>query len=195
MKTLLPNLLTLSRLIFTPLAIWLYWRATAPLGLDVSHEAFFVALIFLLIWMMLTDFLDGFLARRWKSQSALGQFLDPLVDKVLVLACLAAILHQVPMQGYLWLGLTAWLALLARDILVTFWRVKGRTGAPSRLAKWKTAIEMGFVMTFMLGLPLVGQVGLVRLDTVQPVIAIGLVALAALSWWTALAYAGLGKGA
>ena len=77
-----PNLLTASRLVlaavfFTLLSRYQYEKRGDPTLLNIAFIIYVVAL--------LTDFLDGYLARRWKAGSAFGRMTDPFVDKILVL--------------------------------------------------------------------------------------------------------------
>ncbi len=100
----------------------------------------FIALA-IFVGASLTDFLDGFLARRLKMETKLGRFLDPLADKFLVIATLIAFLfldEQIP----IWMVLV----IIARDFLITFMRYlairKGYELKTTRLAKAKTAFQM-----------------------------------------------------
>ncbi len=82
MKKIIPDLLTLSRLLVTPLVIYL----------GVNNQ--FFSLIFLAIFIALTDFLDGKLARRWNVTSELGAKLDTIGDKCLAFALLAILIFD-----------------------------------------------------------------------------------------------------
>ena len=132
--TSLPNLLTLSRILATPLVV-----ATFYLPGDYARWlgcALFSA-------AALTDWLDGHMARRWAQQSELGRFLDPIADKLLV----SATLLMLTATGRLSSGsVLPALVILCREILVSGLReylAELRVGMPvSRLAKWKTAIQM-----------------------------------------------------
>ena len=71
----LPNLLTLSRILAVPILVFLLWR---PGPVDY-------AITFVLYCLVgLTDYLDGYLAREQGTVSRLGQFLDPIADKIMV---------------------------------------------------------------------------------------------------------------
>src|SRR3569833_192339 len=75
----LPNLLTLSRILAVPILVFLLWR---PAPIDY-------AITFVLYCLVgITAFLDGYLARAWGSLSRLGQFRDPIADKITVAAVL-----------------------------------------------------------------------------------------------------------
>ncbi|MGH6988557.1 MAG: CDP-diacylglycerol--glycerol-3-phosphate 3-phosphatidyltransferase [Stellaceae bacterium] len=142
----LPNLLTLSRIVAIPLVIVTFY-APAPYGEWVGCGLFVLAGI--------TDWLDGELARRWHQQSEWGRVLDPIADKLLVasiLFMLAALDRITPIT------LFPALIILAREILVSGLRehlAMLQVPVPvSRLAKWKTAIQM-----VAIGVLLVGNAG------------------------------------
>jgi CDP-diacylglycerol--glycerol-3-phosphate 3-phosphatidyltransferase/cardiolipin synthase len=91
----------------------------------------------------ITDYVDGYLARAWHQQSALGRMLDPIADKLLVGATLLLLTQDNTIDGvHVW----AALIILCREILVSGLReflaelnVKIRV---TRLAKWKTTLQM-----------------------------------------------------
>ena len=146
MLTTLPNLLTLSRIAAVPLVIATFYLE-APLGPWLGCALFSVAGV--------TDWLDGRLARAWEQQSELGRFLDPVADKLLV----ATTLFMLGMNGrFSALSILPALVILCREILVSGLRehLAGlRVRVPvSRLAKWKTGIQM-----FAIGVLIVGDAG------------------------------------
>ncbi len=143
MITNLPNLLTLSRIAVIPLLVALfYWDN--PLSGWVSLGLFAVAGI--------TDFFDGYFARSMGQHSRLGEMLDPIADKLLVAS---VVLMLVAFQRA---PVLAALIILCRELLVSGLReflAEIRVGMPvSRLAKWKTFIQM-----FAIGFLLVGEAG------------------------------------
>jgi CDP-diacylglycerol--glycerol-3-phosphate 3-phosphatidyltransferase/cardiolipin synthase len=84
-----PNLVTLSRIILIPLLIGVFYLPDAWLteqGKNVSATVIF-------IFAGITDWLDGYLARRLNQMSAFGAFLDPVADKLIVVAALLALLY------------------------------------------------------------------------------------------------------
>jgi cardiolipin synthase len=132
--TSVPNLLTLSRILAIPLVV-------------------------------ATFYVSGDFARRWEQQSELGRFLDPIADKLLV----SATLFMLTATGRLSTQtILPALVILCREILVSGLReyLAGlRVGMPvSRLAKWKTAIQM-----IAIGFLIVGDAGW----SAVPVVAIG----------------------
>ena len=154
--TSLPNLLTLSRILAIPLVVGTFY-------VSGGSARWFCCALFSAAGI--TDWLDGHVARRWEQQSELGRFLDPIADKLLV----SATLFMLTATGRLW-GLTILpaLVILCREILVSGLReyLAGLSvGVPvSRLAKWKTAIQM-----VAIGVLIVGDAGW----HVLPIVAIG----------------------
>jgi cardiolipin synthase (CMP-forming) len=154
--TSLPNLLTLSRILAIPLVV-------ATFYVSGDSARWFCCALFSAAGI--TDWLDGHVARRWEQQSELGRFLDPIADKLLV----SATLFMLTETDRLW-GLTILpaLVILCREILVSGLReyLAGLSvGVPvSRLAKWKTAIQM-----VAIGVLIVGDAGW----HVLPIVAIG----------------------
>jgi cardiolipin synthase len=156
MLTTLPNLLTLSRIAAIPLVIVTFYLPS-PLGPWAGCVIFSLAAV--------TDWLDGRLARLWQQQSELGRFLDPIADKLLVAATLFMLgaTQRISQPAIL-----PALVILSREILVSGLRehLAGlRVRVPvSRLAKWKTAIQM-----VAIGVLLVGDAG----PAVPPVRGLG----------------------
>ncbi len=86
MFTGLPNLLTWLRVLAIPLLVGVYYLPVDPNLRDVIATALFVA-------AALTDWLDGWLARRMGQTSAFGAFLDPVADKLIVCTALVVLVH------------------------------------------------------------------------------------------------------
>lgn len=103
----LPNLLTMLRVVLIPVVLWLMWDAT-------PKSNFYAASVYVLCTV--TDFFDGYLARRMKLISILGQFLDPLADKLLVMSTLVFMTYQgrLPL-----LGVMAVILMEARELSIT----------------------------------------------------------------------------
>ncbi|MCB1538733.1 MAG: CDP-diacylglycerol--glycerol-3-phosphate 3-phosphatidyltransferase [Rhodospirillales bacterium] len=161
MRLNLPNLLTLFRIAIIPVLCALFlmqerWSLWAALGVYTLGAV--------------TDFFDGYLARRWNQMSAFGRFLDPIADKLLVAAMLILIAAFNRLPG-IW-TIPA-IVIMMREMLIAGLREflgPHRIMLPvSRLAKWKTVFQM-FAMGFLIMgrhgdvvLPhtlLIGQVGL-----------------------------------
>lgn len=142
----LPNILTLSRIGVIPLIAGLLF-IEPPIGNWVSFGFYVFACV--------TDFFDGYLARSWHQQSAIGRFLDPIADKLLVAALLLVLAGDGQIQG---LAILPAVVILCREILVSGLReylAEVRIGLPvSKLAKWKTVVQM-----LALGFLIVGAAG------------------------------------
>ena len=142
MLTTLPNLLTLSRIVVIPLLVGTF-LLDKPLANWVAFTLFTAA--------GLTDFFDGYLARSWDQVTRFGRFLDPVADKIMVAAVLFMMVALDWITG--WLVLAA-LVILIREILVSGLReflAEINIGVPvSRLAKWKTALQMIAVALLLL---------------------------------------------
>ena len=139
-----PNQLTLLRIVLTPVFLAFLFASNPSL-----HQ---VAL-YVFILAMLTDWYDGWVARRWGYITRWGAFLDPFADKVIISAALFAfaILGFVPF----W---TVWI-IVGRDIIITFLRsyaeYKGRPFDTTRFAKTKTFLQ--FVALYYILLLVVAQ--------------------------------------
>jgi CDP-diacylglycerol--glycerol-3-phosphate 3-phosphatidyltransferase/cardiolipin synthase len=87
-----PNLVTLSRIVLIPLLIGIFYLPEGMLTRE--HQNIIATAIF--IFAGITDWLDGYLARRLNQMSAFGAFLDPVADKLIVAAALVVLLHLQP---------------------------------------------------------------------------------------------------
>lgn len=137
----IPNLLTLARIGFIPLLVVLFYLPFTW-SMPVAAGLFAVASI--------TDWLDGYLARRWNQATAFGAFLDPVADKLMVVVALALMIER---YEALWLTLPA-LVIIGREIVISAlreWMAEmGKRGqvAVSWIGKVKTTLQM--VAIFML---------------------------------------------
>ena len=139
----LPNALTLSRIAAIPVLVALVaWRTP---GADVAAMLVFGA-------AGITDYLDGRIARNRKMLSDLGRMLDPIADKLLVGATLMVLAGHGRLPHH---GLFPAIVILCREILVSGLReyLAGlAVGLPvTRLAKWKTGLQMGALGTLLAG--------------------------------------------
>lgn len=130
----LPNILTLSRIVVIPVLVASFYMEQ-PLGSHIAFVTFGLAGI--------TDFFDGYLARATGSVSKIGQFLDPIADKLMV----AAILIMVVSAGWVsGIHIVAAVIIMCREILVSGLRefLAGiQVSVPvTMLAKWKTTLQM-----------------------------------------------------
>lgn len=149
----LPNTLSVVRIALTPIVLVLL--------LTRSYQWQVLALI-LFALAALSDWLDGKLARTYQARSRLGQFLDPLADKVLVLSTFAVLPFLVPTVVPWW---TVVLIAL-RDVVVTGLRTWSESHGDSlptlQVARAKTLgqlIFLGFVLTLIVGARAPGPAG------------------------------------
>lgn len=146
----LPNLLTLSRILAVPILVFLLWKP-APWDYAVTFVLYCVVGI--------TDYFDGYLARAQGLTSRLGQFLDPIADKIMVAAVLVMLMASRKADGDVpiiqdWSVIPA-LIILLREIIVSGLReflADLRVGMPvSQMAKWKTTIQLVSLGALILG--------------------------------------------
>jgi len=132
----IPNALTVFRILLTPLVLVL---CTIP-TLAAQGTA-----VVVFMCASASDYYDGVLARRMGARSRLGQFLDPLADKVLVLSVFGMLAIEEPYIVPWW----AVLLIAGRDVLVTALRswaeAHGRTLRTFRIAKGKTLLQLAFL--------------------------------------------------
>lgn len=137
----LPNILSSTRLIMAPIFFFLFiqddliWRGLSLLVYTVAA---------------LTDYFDGYVARRYEVESDFGVFLDPLADKFLTFAAFICLPFLDPSQFPWWaIGL-----IVIRDITITLLRIysdrKGIMMETRNTAKAKTAIQMGYLYIALL---------------------------------------------
>lgn len=139
MKLTLPLLLTLMRVAAIPVVLLLFYLPF-PYARQVATVAYAIAAI--------TDWFDGWLARRWGQTSKFGAFLDPVADKLLVTVCLVMLLRDSP-PGYAGDILALLVAIIiGREITISALRewmaeLGQRTNVSvSRIGKFKTGFQM-----------------------------------------------------
>ncbi len=147
----LPNMLTYGRILAVPLVVFCFYLEGR---LQSSDFARWLAL-FLFIGASVTDYFDGYLARAWQQTSNIGRMLDPIADKLLVSTCLLLLAADTDRTIAGW-SLWAAIIILCREILVSGLReylAALKVSVPvTRLAKWKTTIQM-FAIGFLLAGP------------------------------------------
>ena len=162
----LPNLLTLSRILAVPILVFLLWR---PGWFDYSVTFVLYCLV------GITDYFDGYVARAQGTVSRLGQFLDPIADKIMVAAVIVMLIARPSAEGQ-WI-IADWhlipaLVILLREIIVSGLReflASLQVSVPvSALAKWKTTLQLVALGALILagalpGWPWMLQIGLISL--------------------------------
>ena len=135
MNWTIPNILTALRLIAAPAVVIATLAFQDPLSYWIALLIFLVA--------GLTDFVDGYLARLWKQETAFGKMMDPIADKTIVIMTLIVLL--VPFN-FSTLIIIPTLVIIFREILVSglreFLGNKSNLLSVTRLAKWKTSFQI-----------------------------------------------------
>ncbi|WP_216083480.1 CDP-diacylglycerol--glycerol-3-phosphate 3-phosphatidyltransferase [Candidatus Mycoplasma haematohominis] len=126
-----PNLLTISRLLFTPVVLIL-------INVNSTTSNILAGLLFL--FCCVTDFLDGYLARKWQVESSFGKTFDPLADKVLILGALILFIAQS--KVLILLAIFHIIRDVSMDVMRLFLYKKNRIIPASFLAKLKTITQM-----------------------------------------------------
>jgi CDP-diacylglycerol--glycerol-3-phosphate 3-phosphatidyltransferase len=193
----LPNVLTILRVVVTPLVFWAAWKgylAREDIGsFDLSKFWWTNIAFTTFVAAAISDWWDGYLARKHSVSSRLGAFLDPLADKVLVIGTFVVL-------AWLYPSLVPWwaVALIAlRDVGVTLLRswaeATGRHIQTSTAAKWKTAFQLTFLIAALVFLwartwtgPLADLADAALFDTPVPLVL--LVAVVAVTLWTGWLY-------
>lgn len=143
----LPNVLTYLRIVAVPAVVACLFFLPSPSARWAALAVYLFACV--------TDWFDGYLARVWQQQSALGQMLDPIADKLLVGATLLMLTHDNTING---LHVWAAVIILCREILVSglreFLAALNVKIHVTQLAKWKTTLQM-----VALGVLLAGPAG------------------------------------
>ena len=144
-----PNLLTLSRIFAVPILVFLLWRPT-PIDYAITFVLYCIVGI--------TDYFDGYLARAQGLTSRLGQFLDPIADKIMVAAVLIMLISSRkanPVPEIEGLHIIAALVILLREIFVSglreFLAPLNVSMPVSTLAKWKTTFQLVALGALILG--------------------------------------------
>ncbi|HEA25930.1 MAG TPA: CDP-diacylglycerol--glycerol-3-phosphate 3-phosphatidyltransferase [Ectothiorhodospiraceae bacterium] len=150
----LPNILTLMRIVLIPVLVLAFYYPVAWANIAAT-VIFFIAGV--------TDWLDGYLARRMGVSSRFGAFLDPVADKLMVAVALILIvdLNPTPYASY-WIAIPAAI-IVGREITISALREwMSEIGASSKVAvsmlgKIKTAAQMGSLGLLIYHEPLMGQ--------------------------------------
>lgn len=138
----LPNAITALRLIILP---------PLAIALETNNQNWAVGL---LAFAVFSDFLDGWLARRFRQESDVGKLMDPVADKILVCLMIVFLVGRPPINGP---ALNAWLAilLLAREFFISALRALAASVGfilpAGRVGKYKAAFQFGGLGLFMLG--------------------------------------------
>ena len=135
----IPNILSLLRIIMIPIFYVGFFS-------DITNCSLFAALIFIVA--SLTDWFDGFLARKWSLVTNFGKIMDPLADKLLVMTALVCLLTSFRIPAW------AVIVILAREMAITGLRIiaasEGVVVAADMLGKFKTVFQMVAIILLLL---------------------------------------------
>lgn len=143
------NKITLTRIAMIPFFIFF---AAQPMFTQINDVVYFptstvVALILFCV-ASFTDFLDGYVARKYNQVTDFGKFVDPLADKLLVASALILFVEQKAMAGWMVC------VIIARELIITSLRVvaanKGRVLAATWTGKVKTCVQIGGIIVIYL---------------------------------------------
>jgi cardiolipin synthase len=154
-----PIFLTWVRIVLIPLVVGVFYLPDLMMG--STHRNLAAALIFVLA--ALTDWFDGFLARKWNQTSSFGAFLDPVADKLMVTAALLVLLQLARLDAAIAL------VIVGREIAISAlreWMAQigaSKSVAVNSLGKFKTACQMIAIPMLLYYGPL--SLGVVTIDT------------------------------
>jgi CDP-diacylglycerol--glycerol-3-phosphate 3-phosphatidyltransferase len=148
----LPNILAAFRISLAPLMLWFMVDQSNPLfqGWHRSWFDYFAGLIFVIA--SVTDFFDGYIARSWDQMTKLGAILDPLADKMLMLAGFIGLIVLDRASAF------AVFLILSREFFITGLRVmavsEGKEVASTMAGKVKTVVQMVAIGFLIMNWPL-----------------------------------------
>lgn len=130
----LPNKLTLLRIIMIPVFVAVFYVTAIPFNYVISAVIFALA--------SFTDFLDGYIARKYNLVTNFGKFLDPIADKVLVSTALIVLLVPIGVAVLPWYASIGVAVILARELIISGFRLvaagRGIVIAADKSGKLKT---------------------------------------------------------
>ena len=146
-----PNKITLVRLLLLPIIIFFYLADFIPYGKLVATIVFVIA--------CLTDFVDGYIARKYNIVTDLGKFFDSIADKVLIMTGMILIISgpltgSAPVVYPTWLGIICVIIMLAREFIISALRqiaaAKGKVLAAEKSGKIKATVQYIAVTGYMI---------------------------------------------
>ena len=142
----LPNKLTMLRVILVP--VFMVFAALSRYGTQDFNAGLMLAAGIVFAVASFTDFLDGYVARKYNQVTDFGKFVDPLADKLLVSSALILFVEQKAMAGWMVC------VILARELIITSLRVvaanKGVVMAATWTGKVKTCVQIGGIIVIYL---------------------------------------------
>ena len=158
----LPNLITLLRILLIPLIVGIFYLPDAWLSFEGKN----IAATAIFVFAAITDWLDGYLARKLNQMSAFGAFFDPVADKLVVVGALIVLLHlnRVDMVDAL--------IIIGREIVISALREwmatlgHSKSVAVAFIGKLKTVLQMVAIPLLLFGDELFGLIDTHALGTV-----------------------------
>ena len=146
------NILTFFRIIVSltiPIGYWLIINFSK----NSNEENFFLFLLALFILASISDFLDGFIARKWNQESDIGKILDPIADKLLVIISLIILIISFKENPIIFFSS---ILIIFREILISGLREITKSSGlilnVTKLSKWKTAAQLGSIILLFLNI-------------------------------------------
>ena len=146
------NILTFFRIIVSlaiPIGYWLVINFSK----NFNEEKFFLFLLTLFILASISDFLDGFIARKWNQESDIGKILDPIADKLLVIISLIILIISFKENPIIFFSS---ILIIFREILISGLREITKSSGlilnVTKLSKWKTAAQLGSIILLFLNI-------------------------------------------
>lgn len=142
----LPNKLTMGRIILIPVLIVIYLLE------NIIGSWTFLLMGVVFVMASATDYLDGKIARKRNLVTTFGKFIDPLADKLLVMAALLVLSDAYAKGSTMWMPFWIVILILSREFIVTSIRLvaigEGKVIAASKLGKYKTALTMATILWY-----------------------------------------------
>ena len=172
--------LTMTRIVLTPFFLWVFFYDN-NLNYEDNHIVFKVLALVMVLGFMLTDYLDGHLARKWGEVSTLGKYLDPFSDKIsnmTIFMCFIA-------TGYapVWMVALIYFREASVETLRTLAAAEGLIMPARRSGKWKTALQgIGIVTILVCALDPIQQIeGFKAVWATLPQIVMGVITFVTLA--------------
>lgn len=168
------NKITLTRICMIP--FFIYFASQPMLSGDferaiVNFPTNTIIALVLFCVASFTDFLDGYVARKYNQVTDFGKFVDPLADKLLVTSALVLFVEQNAMAGWMVC------VIIARELIITSLRVvaanKGRVLAATWTGKVKTCVQIGGIIAIYLYYIFIGAAGSGAVDSMAAAFADG----------------------
>ena len=146
------NILTFFRIIVSlaiPIGYWLVINFSK----NFNEEKFFLFLLILFILASISDFLDGFIARKWNQESNIGKILDPIADKLLVIISLIILIISFEENPIIFFSS---ILIIFREILISGLREITQSSGlilnVTKLSKWKTTAQLASIILLFLNI-------------------------------------------